>query len=56
MRGRDKDTIDGACLLPIFAKRAGSVEKALVHPWLQCGRQASHDLQCVMLKCGLQTL
>lgn len=56
MRGLDKDTIDGARLLPIFAKRAGSVEKSLVHPRLQCGRQASHDMQCVMLKCGVQTL
>ena len=27
-----------------------------MHPRLQCGRQASHDMQCVMLKCGVQTL
>ena len=35
MRNRDKHAIDGISLLPVFAERARSVEKALVHPRLQ---------------------
>jgi len=42
--------------ITIFAKRAGSVEKTLVYPWLQSRQQAGHDLSGLMLQVRLQTL
>jgi len=56
MRDRDKNTVNGAGLLAVFAKRARSVEKTLVYPCQHGGRQAGHDLQGSMLQGGLKTL
>jgi len=50
IRDRDKHTIYGASLLPVFANWAGSVAKVLVHTRLQCGRESGHhdDLQSLI--------
>jgi len=42
--------------ITIFAKRAVSVEKMLVYPWLQGRQQAGHDLSDLMLQVLLKTL
>jgi len=56
MRDCDKNTVNGAGLLAVFAKRARSVEKTLVYPCLHGGRQAGHNFKGSMLQDGLKTL
>jgi len=56
MRDRDKNTVNGAGLLAVFAKRAGRVEETLVYPSLHGRWQTGHDFMRSMLQGGFKTL